>query len=455
MIEKSKILFVPAYYNNADQGWVNNFLEKAKETLNKLNLDYTQTSPLSDLDSIETIKFESKKQNYDVLVIYLITWIDPNVAVDLGLKLKEYSAIIWCSDYRVIDDKKQQTGAFAAFLPIKGSLEQLDFNAVYLYDIFAKTNTASELYGMVRAASAVSKLRTAKVAMVGNTALGIYPGMIHPLHIKKLFGTEIIFLDNYTLIELCKKNLAQPNLDKQSEILFKNFKFTESISEKQKHLCISMIQAIKELVKRNKLSAISLKCCYELAVNFGFAPCVPLSILSDECVTSCECDIPVTITQLILSYLTGQASPYADLLIMEEFSIHCACCGFGAFKYAAGNLRQIGCSQTGQNENELTFNRVINNSQYEPGVYTLARLNILENQKPYLQVILGEHTNDSEPFCEFGCKQYQNLSLRVKQPTSGIIQKIGSQHFAVMQGDVTNLLIHFCTFMDIEIQTFC
>lgn len=454
MTKKPKILFVPAYYNNSDQNWVEFFLAHSRKKLSDLNIDYTESTPLNDLDNIETIKTQSRKENFDVVVLYLVTWIDPNVAVDLITKLKEYPVIVWCSDYRVIEGKRQQTGAFAALLPIKGSFEKIGINSAYIYENSDRADTNLQLLNMFSAASAISSLKTSRIAMVGHTALGIYPGMIDPLLIKSLFGTEILQLDNYTLIETCKNILKEENIDKGLETFFKDFTFTSPISDEQKRLCVAMTKAIRYLISKYKLSAISMKCCYELAIDFGFAPCVPLSILSDECVTSCECDIPVTLTQLIMHYITQKPSTYVDMLIMEDHRICCACCGFGSFEYAAENPACIGCSKTGQNENELTFNRVINSSHYESGVYTLARLNFPNGQKPCLQVILGQHNKDSEPFYEFGCQEYQSLALNIKTSTSEIIEKIGSQHFSVMQGNIIDQLKYFCKFMNIEMTNF-
>ena len=97
---------------------------------------------------------------------------------------------------------------------------------------------------------------------------------------------------------------------------------------------------------------------------------------------------------------------------------------------------------------------MINNSRYQDGVYTLARLNVPGNGKPYLQAILGENRNDFDASYEFGCKEYPSLGLIVKQQTSHLLEKLGSQHFALVKGDVVDKLKHFCKFMDIEVEIF-
>lgn len=453
MNEKPKILLIPAYFTGADKGCVQNSLTDVRNILDNIGVDHTQTLPLSDIDTSAVVKGNVRNCEYDLVLLFLVGWIDPNVAVDLLIDLKDKPILIWSLDYFRCKQKKSHLGTLAGFISIKGSLEQIGIKFTYLYGNTNKSDLTAELTDIVAAAQAVTQIRKSRLGMVGYTALGMYPAMAHPLEIKKTLGTEIVPIDNHTLINLCNTACKAKDMNKNLDSFRKIYSFTTPLEEKDEKMCLAMTEAIRQLVAANNLSAITLRCCFELAIDFGFAPCVPLSILSNEFVTSCESDIPVTLSQLMLHYVTGQPAAYVDILMMEDFRIYCACCGFGAFEYARSK-KCIAYSTAGKGDNDLTYRRLTNSSGYEDGIYTLARLRFSGEDRVFLQVILGENKNDFEPFYELGCENFPSLGLIVKQNTSKLLEKLESQHFAIIKGNVVKKLKYLCKFMGIEMQIF-
>ncbi|MFH1006010.1 MAG: hypothetical protein V1800_00730 [Candidatus Latescibacterota bacterium] len=454
MIEKPKVLLVPGYYSSIEKGCMDNYLADARKMLEGIGVEHVETSPLSDLESSRTIASHLRKHECDAVLLYLISWVDTNVVVDLLGSLRDKQIIIWSTDYFDSGGRKSHWGALAGFLPIKGSLEQMGIRCAYLYGNADRKGLAAKLSDSIDAARAVVQIRSSRIGMVGYTALGMFPGMVNPLQVKEWFGTEIIPIDNYALIRLCETMLQDRTLTQQVESFGEKFHFVDPLSAKDERMCVAMTEAIRHLVARHGLSAITVRCCFELATDFGFAPCVPLSILSDECVSSCESDIPVTLSQLILHDLTGKPSPYVDIIMMEDFRIYCSCCGFGAFEYAYRGDQRIAYSDVDEYRTELSFRRVINHSRYQDGVYTLVRMNLPGKGTPHLQAILGENRNDFDAFYEAGCKEYPSMGILVKQETSLLLEKLGSQHFALVEGDVVDKLKYFCKFMGIEMELF-
>lgn len=455
MVEETKVLFIPGYYKGTEQKWVNRYLAGVRAIFEQINVHCIETSPLSDLNSVAEIKTQIKKNEGGVIVLCLITWLDPNVVVDLLINLPEQPIIIWSTDYIIAEGKKVHLGQFAAFLPIKGSLEQVRVKFAYIYGNPNRNGLASELRDMVVAANAVVRLKRARIGFVGYTALGMYPGMFNPLQIKELLGVEIVPIDNHTLIDVYKCMLKDSSLSQKVTFFRRDFDVAESVCEEDENSCVAMTEAIRQLIGQYELSAITLKCLFELSTDIGCAPCVPLTILTDKCVVSCESDIPVTLSQLILHYLTTKPTAYVDIIMMEEFRIYCSCCGFGAFKYAHNKCRHIAYATADKCKTEfgLTYNRLVNNWRYEDGIYSLARLKFADGEKCCLQVISGEN-KEFDTFYELGCTEFPSMGLVVKQNTSRLLDKLGSQHFALIQGDMVNKLKHFCKIMDIDMEIF-
>ena len=78
-------------------------------------------------------------------------------------------------------------------------------------------------------------------------------------------------------------------------------------------------------------------------------------------------------------------------------------------------------------------------------------LNLPGNGKAYMQVILGENRNDFETFRELGCKEVPSVGLIVNHTRAELVDKLSSQHFALVKGNAVGRLKQFCTFMDIGI----
>ena len=81
--KKTKALLIPGYYSSADRECVDTYLAEATALLEQLDVGHTQTSPLGDLDDAAAIQKEAKACEYDVVLLYLISWVDMNVVVDL------------------------------------------------------------------------------------------------------------------------------------------------------------------------------------------------------------------------------------------------------------------------------------------------------------------------------------------------------------------------------------
>jgi L-fucose isomerase-like protein len=381
MREGRKVLLVPAHFGSLDEEPMARYMAEARESLRNGAIDFFETPSLRDLDSVRAIDAQIATVDHDAILIYLITWVDPNVVVDFLSHHIRTPVIFWIVDYFRCGDEKIHLGALAGFLPLKGTLEKMGTGFVYLYNNRNIEESVAELSHMIDSASAVGGMRRARIGMVGYTALGMYPGMVDPLQIKTLFGTEIIPLDSYTLVGRCDANLQSPDLQQKVDSCFRGLHCTEEVSLAERDKCAAMTDAIRQLVAEYGLSAITIRCCFEMATGYGFAPCVPLSVLCDEFVTSCESDMPLTLTQLILHYLEAKPVPYVDLILVEDYRIYASCCGFSAFAYASGASRCVAHSDLAGQTTKNAFKRVITTSRYEEGQYTLARLTLPRNGK--------------------------------------------------------------------------
>jgi L-fucose isomerase-like protein len=203
-----------------------------------------------------------------------------------------------------------------------------------------------------------------------------------------------------------------------------------------------MYAALKSLSTEAHYDAITVKCQYELSRVFGLAPCLPLSILGDEMVVSCEGDVPLVASQLILHILTGETTSYGDMHHYTGNSIGLAACGFAPLHYAKG--RPV------INKHTALYEGLLNSSDYKPGEVTLARLG--SGKGGFKMHIASGQSVTAPPFHEIGCPPYPFIMVDLQGSTAEhFMDNLFSQHYAITYGNVTEALKEMCGLLDIKI----
>ena len=131
------------------------------------------------------------------------------------------------------------------------------------------------------------------------------------------------------------------------------------------------------------------------------APCLALSILGDEVVTSCEGDVPLVVSQLLLHYLTGEPTSYGDLHNATPTHTLWGACGFAPLSYAHGKPLI--------NKHTALYEGLLNSSPYKTGPVTLARLGA---RKGHFKLHIASGTAElPPPFHEVGCPTYPFVNV--------------------------------------------
>lgn len=91
---------------------------------------------------------------------------------------------------------------------------------------------------------------------------------------------------------------------------------------------VRMCVVLAEYVREYDLQALDLRCNMELSQTYGLSACLPLSVLGDSIICSCEADIPVVLTQVMLHRLTGANATYVDLRTFTDTGMEVGSCGF-------------------------------------------------------------------------------------------------------------------------------
>jgi L-fucose isomerase-like protein len=269
----------------------------------------------------------------------------------------------------------------------------------------------------------------------------MYTAAFDHLGLRRDFGPEVDQLDQYVLIkrlESLKASEVRPLIAKAK----KQWNLGKAVREKDLRISLRMYLALKQLAKEHRWDAVNVKCQYELSKDYGYTPCVPLSLLGNDLPCSCEGDIPLITTQLLIYYLTGKITSYCDIHTVDENELLMGACGFAPFGLGTGRPKV--------DRTVTLYQGLANCTQYKEGRITIARLSYTRERKMQLHVATGQ-AQAPRDFREVGCLPYPGMDMVLDGDTEDFAQHIMSQHYAVVYGDITQDLEEFCNLVPVEI----
>lgn len=268
----------------------------------------------------------------------------------------------------------------------------------------------------------------------------MYTAAFDHLPLRQKLGPEIDHVDQYLII----KKIEEME-DERVKALVKDarekWEIGSEVSERDSMVTLKMYVALKDWVKEFDWSALTIKCQYELSKYYKAVPCVPLSMLGDEIPCSCEGDIPLITTQLMMHYLTGAVVTYADVHTIRENGILFGACGLAPFSLCSGSPKV--------DKTTILYEGVANCTVYKEGEVTLARLAYKKDRSFKMHVIKGM-AQKPEPFHEVCCLSYPSMEIILDGSAEKFAQTMMSQHYALVYRNIDKELLRLCELLEIE-----
>ena len=172
-----------------------------------------------------------------------------------------------------------------------------------------------EAKSFVQVCKAIHKLEDCKLGQVGEPSPWILTSKDGDL-IKKRVGPELIRFEVEELLGLVKK--VNPG---EAEGLAEELKgkFGEVIEPSERDLvnAAGVYQAMRELISKHGLSAITVR-CFDL-IEHDLTGCVGMSLCNDlGLVAGCEADLDAMLTMMIVSFLTDEPCWMANVARIDE-----------------------------------------------------------------------------------------------------------------------------------------
>jgi L-fucose isomerase-like protein len=262
--------------------------------------------------------------------------------------------------------------------------------------------------------------------------------------IEKVLGAQAIHLGLDALLEAARA--ASPaEAAAAAQRLIAETGGTRDLSEQALAENLRLYFGIRELVRRNHLDAYCVRCWPELRNLHKITPCVAHALMSrDGIPNTCEVDLPALITTFILNRLAGAPAFNFDITayLAGQGAIQFAHCGAAAPSLAGDPKRVL------LRVHMRTGTGATVEFPFQEGTATLAKLLRPRDGKWRLFVARCQ-------VIESGDGVRGSVATVRPEPTAAafldtVMREAVEHHLALVYGDWTRELAHFCEFTGVE-----
>jgi L-fucose isomerase-like protein len=418
------------------------------DLLDEMDLDIEVSHNVIYPKDANAIKAEFNPNSYDFLILLIPTWIEPVLVMRVVSSFKDKPVIIWGAGTFEHEGERVNLGSIPGSGVVKGTLREHGIYHEYIYTLpdtsKIKDGIKQRIKRLANVSRAISLLEDARIVTIGYLFGGMTLGDMNLSVMKRKFGPELVELDAYSLIRRMEgvDTTASTFKERVQEI---NDALGAPLGSKME-MVARMYAVLKEIVDEKSAQALTIKCHFELSQEFGLTACIPLSILGDQIVASCEADIPVVLTQLLMHYLSGGGiTTYADMHEILEDRVLVAACGFAPGGICVGGKVIPELPSEDPEGLGATFGDYITNRNYlQEGKLTLARILKDVDGGFTLHAAAGNAIGDIGKVSEIGCPQYPFTEIKLASPVEQFAQNMGSHHYAIVYEELREELELFC-----------
>ena len=446
-MRKVKPLVLPFFCEGYDREEAQKQAQLAVENLQDMGME----PELADLIcSVSDAEAASKAYNpycYDFVVIYTTTWSEPRLACVAARQFFGMPIVIWCLDEFSYKGRRTEMSAAPASAALHGCLQEMGVPCELFVGLPLRNQSRAKLVALGNAARAVSLLRNTKLGFFGHNFNGITAADFDLSVLRRRLGTEIYAYDVSELL------VRMEAVDTEGEAYKAMAKRAEEklVGNTGRHFerIVRMCVALQSYIAEYGLAGLDIRCHTELSQTFGLSACLPLAILGDDLPCSCEADIPVMLSQMILHYLSGgKISAYVDLRTFTDDGMDVGACGYAPCG-VTGDRAEVSGPEAPENGNPEGY--LTSKSGLMSGRLTMARLLKFPGGVLKLHITGGTALPIKTAIQEMGCPYYPMTHITPDVSMEQFMDQVGANHYALVYADVQPAAKYFAKYTGIEI----
>lgn len=405
--------------------------------LQRNGIDCVVADMISDYAHAAKFADEIAPYGCDFPILFPVTWSEPRLAVTAARPFFGQPMAVWCRSWFEYHGERIEMSSTPAAAALRGCLQEMGVPCEFFTDMPETGKAVERLRALAAAARAVSSLRRTKIGFFGMNFNGITAADFDLSLLRRKFGTEIYTFDVYEMLK--KVEAVVPESPDYAAMKQRVCEKVRGAVGNYLDRIVRMCVVLEQYVREYDLQALDLRCNMELSQTYGLSACLPLSVLGDDIICSCEADLPVVLTQVILQQLVGQIATYVDLRTFTGDSMEVGACGY-APACMTGGFADTGL--TGEPEGGYLTNA----NPLDVGSVTLARVLKYPGGQLALHMAGGAAEKTERPLREMGCPRYPMGNIRLATPVDEFLNHVGANHYALVYGNADEAAAMFCKY---------
>ena len=396
----------------------------------------------------------------DCLVAHLPCWTAPNLVV-LAVQRLAVPTIL-------VSNRSMATHGSVALLGAGGALDQIGYQHLRVRDDFSGDEVRNATLPLMRAASAVRRLRGQVFGLFGGRSIGIDTGTIDPMQWRRMFGIDVEHIDQLEIIrraDMMADERAADAVDWLTSRVGNVAYDGRALTPERLAYQVKCYLATKEIIAEKSLDFIAIQDLPELAANH-IPQCVSAALVPSPydaegpkapIAMACEADGDGALSMQMLKLVSGGIPPFfADLSYLNDKTgtIYLPNCGALCSWYAARS------SDPAQNLNQIELRPSIRTGggatfyfKAAPGPMTLARL-FRKSGQYHMAILSGETVEPgADEYAAFvearGKHQLPTAFVKVEADLDELVRTFGSNHISGVAGVFVRELKALCELLDI------
>lgn len=390
-----------------------------------------------------------KAAEFSSLICCVAGWVPTHAVIRVTDAFRHTPMVLWglCGWYE--GDRLVTTAGQAGTTALRLTFEGMDYRFKYIYSIIGEEEPIAQIGAFVRAAHAAHRLRNARVGTMGYRDMLLYGTQYEGMSLRGQIGVEVEPFEMLEMVQQVEK-LGEKEVDEGVRYVRENWKILEDCDESVIKTGVQYALAVGKKIRERKLDAVTLIDVDGMKKLLGFPPAMVFMLLDRwyNVATIPENDVTGSVTQLMLSFLTGQTIPYLEFYEFFKESVLIGVPDFIPQAATRGDTRMLPTAFG------LLSASLLNVSQVKTGLVTCARLYYLKGCY-YMHLFTGE-AKPPMKWEEYGWKQpapqlpsVELFPLSTTVPE--LAQKIASQHILVCYGDHMEEIRDLCALLDIKV----
>ena len=448
-VEKVRVGLVHLGFFAYPKDYLEKRSQECREILEKNGFEVKFSRLVIGKEAAEQCVPELQKVDMELLVLNFVSWTNSPPVVHLAQNLKHLPILIWGIGGRTnptsgsLVSPASVAGITAALFPLKA----LHIPYFTVIDEPDQPSKIEEIKRVGRIAKTVALLKNSRIGIAGYADMGLYTAMYEGLSLKEKIGVEV---EEFSLLEVVQamEKVAPQKITVLREKMKNDWQFEAPVDDEILNQTARIYLALEERIKERRYHGLSIKCVEGMSKVMGFTPCVPLSLLSDQVVSTCECDVPGMVTELMLKYISGGKTPtFMELYEVRGGKVLVGVCGFAPFSLCQSppHINRYGWGG---------FTGLANTSKIKVDeVVTVARLSSFGSH--YRLFVTRAKAYAPPLWEELGWPQpaprFPSLELEPECGIEHYIQEISAQHCLLVEGDFVSDLVDLGRLLGIEV----